>query len=501
MSKLSPNIKSSDTMPTLTMRDLLTPIFRRKRLVIVVFLSVFLFSVYVAWSWASRYYVSEMQLVVDQGRADPAITSAQNAAVISNKGVTPDQISSEIALLKGQDILRKVVEACNLGNRWSASELLLPKDPERIKAARIQSAAIQLQKGVKVEAEKVSNVINVKYGAMGDPKIPACVLQNIGKFYLEKHLLLRRPTGSTNFFAEQTEKYRLELADVETRLAGFSREEGIAAPDVLRTDVAQQVAASMAALHQAQQAIASDEERLKDTVAQLANTPDRITTQQSSNAASQLMQQLETTLLNAELKRAQLLVKYEPSFPLVREADDEIAKTHAAIEKAKGMNYVNQTTDLNPTFQMLQQDIARTRLDLATQKANSIAIASSIRTMHSQMVDLDGKSVKQAALLREAKAGESNYLLYLNKREQEKTSDALDQKRIADVAIAVPPVVSALPAFNPFLVGLGGLIMAVLAAFAAAFLTEWMDPSFRTPDDVFRALHIPVLATLPRQAA
>jgi len=499
------NKSNANAKPTPTPRELLTPIFRHKRLVMGVFSALFLLSVFVAWFWASRYYVSEMQVVVAQLRTDPAITSGQNAAVGTYKGVAPDQISSEIALLKGQDILRRVAETCALGNGWiegwSTSEIFLSNDPDRLKAARIQNAAAKLEKGVKAEAEKVSDVITVKYGALGDPKTPACVLQNIGKLYLEKHLQMRRPSGSATFFAEQTERYRGELADVEARLADFSRNEGVAAPDVLRTDIAQQVAASMAQLHQTQQQIAGDEERLKADEAQLQNTPDRITTQQSSNAANLLMQQLETILLNAQLKRTQLAVKYDPSFPLVREADEEIAKTQAAIEKAKQMNYADKTTDLNPTYQLLQQDIARTRSDLATQRANSAAIEDSIKTLHGQMVDLDGKSVKQTVLLREEKADEANYLLYLNKREQARTSDALDQKGIADVAIAVPPVAAALPAFNPFQVGLGGLILAFLAAIAAAFAAEWMDPHFRTPDEVTATLKIPVLAAVPRQAA
>jgi uncharacterized protein involved in exopolysaccharide biosynthesis len=501
MNKSSSNTKLTDVNASPTPRDLLMPMLRHKWLVLGIFSSLFLFVVFVAWFWASRYYVSEMQVVVEQGRTDPAITSAQNAAVLSNKGVTPDQINSEITLLKGEDILLKVAETCGLANNWTDSELWLPNDPDRIKAARIQSAAIKLEKGVKVDVEKVSDVITVKYGSMGDPKIPACVLQNIGKLYLDKRLQLRRPMGSTNFFAQQTEMYRQELAGVEARLAGFSREEGVAAPDVLRTDVAQQVAASMAALHTTQQQIAGDEDRLKAVNAQLKETPERITTQQSSHAANLLMQQLETTLLDARLKRTQLLVKYDPSFPLVREADEEIAKTAAAIAKAKQMNYADQTTDLNPTYQLLQQDAARTRLDLATQRATSAAIVNTIKIMRAQMVDLDGMSVRQTKLLREEKADEANYLLYLNKREQERTSDALDRRRIADVAIAVPPVVPALPAFNPFLVGFGGLILAILAAVAGAFIAEWMDPSFRSPDEVIDTLNLPVLATIPLQAA
>jgi uncharacterized protein involved in exopolysaccharide biosynthesis len=501
MNRPSRTIKSAEAKQVKTMRDLLAPLFRHKRLVILTFSAVFAFSVFVAWYIASRYYVSEMQIVLSQTRTDPAITAAQNAAVMSNKIITPDQISSEIALLKGQDMLRTVAEECGLAEKWSTSELLLPKDPARVKAARIEKAAHALEKGVKAEAEKVSDVINVKYGAIGSPETPACVLQNLGKLYVDKHLELRRPGGSSNFFAEQTDKYSQQLAQVEQKLANFSRDEGVTAPDVLRTDLAQQLTTSMSILHQAREQIAADQERIRAVQDKLQSTPERITTQQTSNAANLLLQQLEGDLLTAELKRTQLLVKYDPSFPLVKEAEDEIVKTKAAIQKAQDLNYANQTTDRDPTHELLRQDFAKTQLDLASQTANAAAIQKSIQAMRAQMAELDAKAVKQAALLREDKADEANYLLYQTKREQEYTSDALDKRRIADVAIAVPAVVPALPAFNPFLVGLGGLIFAGLAGIAAGFIAEWLDPSFRTPNEVAEVLNMPVLASVPRQAA
>jgi uncharacterized protein involved in exopolysaccharide biosynthesis len=501
MNRPSRTIKPAEAKQAKTMRDLLVPLFRHKRPVILTFSAVFAFSVFVAWYIASRYYVSEMQIVLSQTRTDPAVTSAQNAAVMSNKIITPDQISSEIALLKGQDMLRTVAEECGLAEKWSTSELLLPKDPARVKAARIEKAAHALEKGVKAEAEKVSDVINVKYGAIGQPETPACVLQNLGKLYVDKHLELRRPGGSSNFFAEQTDKYSQQLAQVEQKLANFSKDEGVTAPDVLRTDVAQQLTTSMSILHQAKEQIAADQGRIRAVQDKLQSTPERITTQQTSNAANLLLQQLEGDLLTAELKRTQLLVKYDPSFPLVKEADEEIAKTKAAIQKAQDLNYANQTTDRDPTHELLRQDFAKTQLDLASQAANAAAIQKSIQSMRAQMADLDAKAVKQAALLREDKAAEANYLLYQTKREQEYTSDALDKKRIADVAIAVPAVVPALPAFNPFLVGLGGLIFAGLAGIAAGFIAEWLDPSFRTPNEVAQVLNMPVLASVPRQAA
>jgi uncharacterized protein involved in exopolysaccharide biosynthesis len=501
MNKAASPLKLRGETEEQTLRDMLTPLFRQRRALIVVFSCVSLLAIFFAWFWASRYYVSQMQIVVDRDRSDPAITAAPNAAVLNNSQVTPEQVNSEIALIKGADILRNVAQTCGLANRWTADELFVPHDPSRIKAARIESAAMHLAKGVQVQTEKASNVITLKYGDLGNPDTPACVLQNIGKLYMQKRLSLRRPSDTLHFFAEQTEKYRQQLAQVETQLADFGHVEGVAAPDVLRTDMAQRVTASVAGLHATQQQIAGDEKRLSDDATQMRQIPNRITTQQSSNAASQLLQQLQGNLLAAQLKRQQLLVKYDPSYPLVREADEEVAKTQAAIDHAKKMNYANQTTDLNPTYQLLQEDSARTRLDLATQRANAGAMVGSISAMKQQMVDLDSKAVKQAALVREEKADEANYLLYLSKREQERTANAMDEQRIANVTIAVPAVPAALPAVNPLLFGFGGLTLALLLGIATALVLDWMDPTFRTSSEVTKALSLPVLAAIPKQIA
>ena len=109
--------------------------------------------------------------------------------------------------------------------------------------------------------------------------------------------------------------------------------------------------------------------------------------------------------------------------------------------------------------------------------------------------------VQQSGLLREAKANEESYMLYLTKREQERASDALDDKRIANVAIAVPARVPVLPAHNPSSVVFSGFLLAILAAIVAAYLAELADPSFRTPSEVEDTLHIPILAAVPKRVA
>ncbi len=501
------NLKSrlNEVLPEWTTRDLLTPLFRHKGLVFLVFIAVFGLAIYLDWSVVSKYYVASMQIVVQQHRSDPSISAGQTGAIMNtSRGVSPDQISSEMAILHGEDMLKSVVRTCGLANtegKFSIAELFFPRDPEHLKAARFEKAAASMEKGLKVEAAKVSDVIEVRYGMVGDPQTPACALQNLGKLYLQKRLQLERPPGSSQFFAEQADKYGKELADTEKQLVAFSHDQQVAAPDVLRTDLAQQLSVAMASLYTTQQAIAADQNRLADLNRQLTSTPERITTQQISNSAMTLLQQLEASLLAAQVKRRELLTKYDPSYPLVVQTDEEIASTQKAIEKARSFNYMNQTTDQNPTYQFLHEDFAKTQADLASQKATAAATKASISRMHEQMVSLDAQSVKQGALIREQKANEANYLLYLNKREQERAADALDARSIADVSIAVPAVPPALPAINPLLAGIGGFVLAMLSAIAAGFMAERMDPSFRSPVEVSDTLNIPVLASLPRQAA
>jgi uncharacterized protein involved in exopolysaccharide biosynthesis len=491
----------ADEIRNLTLRDMIAPLFRKKRVVVAAFFAIFAVALCFAWR-ANYYYASSMQVVVEQERSEPTVTPQQVSMQATNKTVSTDDVASEVALLQGQDMLREVVQTCNLaGSGASFWDRFDSRDPEAKKAAALESATKALAGNLKAEALKTSHVIDVSYGRTGSPETPACVLQNLGRLYLEKHLRLQRPAGAFNFFAQETDKYQQALAESERRLVDFSTTERIAAPETLRTDMAQQLIAAKANLYHTQQAIAADKQRIENIKEQMAVTPARSSTSEASISANLLLDQLQSTLLNAQLKRTQLLMKYEPSYPLVKEVEEEIAQTKEAITSAEEAKYVNKTTDRDPTFEYLRQDQARTETDLASEEATAAALAKTIRGMQSELVSLDVKAVQQAELLRDAKANESNYLLYLNKREQERTSDALDQKRIANVAIAVPAYVPALPARSPLKVALLGLFIAVMGGIVAGYLAEFADPSFRTADEVAEVLNISVVTSVPRQAA
>jgi uncharacterized protein involved in exopolysaccharide biosynthesis len=482
----------------ITMRDLVAPLFRNRRAMVGAFIAFTILTSLAAYALSSSYKV-RMEVLVNRERVDPSVTAqTTSGAPTTQQPLTEEEINSEAEILVSPDLLKQVVLANNLQDRERKSVvawIVNPQDPDWF----ISRAVDHLAKGLNIEVVKKTNMIGVTYKST-DPKIAYGVMDKLSNLYLEKHLAVHRPSGSFEFFSKETDRYKAALTKSEAALEEFGKTEGVVAPDVQRTNLAQLSMNTLGALHNAQQAISAAEQRIAADEKQIRSTPARSTTQQVSNSADVLLQQLQTNLLAAQVKRTQLVMKYDPNYPLVKEADKEIAQTEAAIADARKQQYVNETTDRDPTYEYLREDIARAKTELASQKATEAASKRSLDKVQTEMIALDTKALKQQDLLREAKADESNYLLYLAKREQERTSDALDQKRIGNVSIAVPPVFPLLPAVSPILVMAVGMFVAVFLSVGLAFALDYFDSSFRTPAEVLETLRIPVLGAVPKQS-
>ena len=503
MEKIGTKKPNSYDLPRLTLRDMLGPLFRHRLVVFGTFSLVLAASILVAFFWAKHYYAATMQIVVARERSNPPVTGQQSAAADNTTSVTADEVASEVALLQGRDMLQEVVRSCQLTKRRSFLSQLLNNSTGQesgADAARdVEVATNVLAGALRVEPQRTSHIINVKYGRLGAPEIPACVLQTLGKLYLDKHLRLQRPAGAFDFFAQQTGKYQQALADSEIQLVEFTQSAGVAAPEIVRASMAQQLVVAEANLYESRQRLAASRQRIESLDQQMNATPSRSSTAETSLSANILLEQLQSSLLTSQLKKTQLLLKYDPSYPLVKEADDEIAQTKKAIEEAERARYVNTTTDRDATFEYLRQDRAKTEADIAEDQAKTVAVGRSIGDIKLQLVDLDAKALKQAALQREYKANEENYLLYMTKREQERTADALDARRIANVAIAVPAYVPVLPAHSPSSVLFAGFWLSLFCGISVGFIAEFADPSLRTPSEVEKLLDVTVLAALPKQ--
>ena len=489
--------------PSLTLRDLLAIAFRHRQLVTLCFLGVFGAAILAAILLPEQYE-ARMKILVKHERVDAVVTSERNATPqqLSNSLVTEEDLNSEVELIKSRDLLEKVVETCGLDASPPSFWDFLHPNSAAEKDLRIARAVHKLDHRLKVGLATKSNMIEVSY-ASPDPVLSARVLTTLADGYLVKHLAVNRPPGAFNFFQQQAEQYQKELTEAEARLADFSRdqEHGAVSPQIQRDLVLQKANEFEATMRQAQASIAQTQERIRTLEALAGATPSRLTTTDRKSDNPLLLEQLKSSLLTLELKRTELLNKFEPSYRPVQELEAQIAQARAAIAAEDKAPVREETTDRNPTYQYVDQALAQARADLASYQAQAAATTKIVRDYGSSAVLLDQKDIEHQDLIRTAKADEANYLLYLNKREEARISDALDTERIANVAIAEAATAPALPVNSRWLFMVLGILFAILVSVGAAFVADIFDPTFRTADEVEAFLNTPVLAAMPNNAA
>jgi uncharacterized protein involved in exopolysaccharide biosynthesis len=254
-----------------------------------------------------------------------------------------------------------------------------------------------------------------------------------------------------------------------------------------------------AELKQTRASISETQQRIAQLESQSSTVPKRLTTQVRNSDNPQLMGQLKSTLLTLELKRTELLQKFDPSYRLVQEVDTQIAQTRSAIENAEKAQLREETTDQNPTYEWVKSELSKAHSDLAGLEARAEALTRNVKMYRSAASDLDQKEVVDQSLQRDVKAAEANYLLYLHKQEEARISEALDRSQIVNVAVAEPAMVPMQPIRPRMLVVMLGFLLAMLVSLGSVIAAEYLDPALGTSDEVKEFLDVPLLASVTGQ--
>ncbi len=211
----------------------------------------------------------------------------------------------------------------------------------------------------------------------------------------------------------------------------------------------------------------------------------------------QLQEKLKSRLLELELRRTELLTRFQPSYRLVQEVDQQISQAKSSLEAENLAPLRDELTEDNPDFTWANSELIKTGVELQALQKRDLVAHQQIAAYHSKAQTLAQNAIEQSDLEQKLKAAEDKYLLYAGKREEARIGDALDQTGILNVAMVQPPRVPALPATPIWIAGCMSLIAAFAISTGAVFVADYADPSLRTPDEVIALLGTPVLASLP----
>ena len=484
-------VSRSARQPSPTMRDIAAVLFRQQRVALTTFLVVFL--AVLIYGLFFPPYQSEMKVLLRRSRVDPVVAAIPSQPEFERLGVTEEEVNSEAELLQDEEILRTVVQDAGLiseGRSWFWS--LVGDSPDR----QLARAVRRIGKRLTIEPVHKAALITATYDS-SDREQGAKVLRALGSAYVERHHQVHRPSGSFGFFDQQVTQSRRGLEAAELQLMEFTRDQGVIAATPERDFALQKLSEAEADLRQTEVAIAQNSERVAALQSKLNVLPERTLTQIRNLDNPELMEKLKSRLLELELKRTELLTQYEPSYRLVQEADEEIAEARAMIAAEEQSPIRDQTSDLEPNHAWAKAELVKAQVESRALQAHQKAEIYLLANYRDHAHQLGDRAIEQERLVNDLKAAEDKYLLYVNKREEARIGDALDQGGILNVAIAEQPLVPALPKLSALAFGFIGLALAGTLGVGMAFAADRLSPAFRTPDEITAYLGAPVLASLP----
>jgi uncharacterized protein involved in exopolysaccharide biosynthesis len=477
--------------PSPTMRDLAAVVFRQKRTVQIAFTLTFV--AVLAYGLLCPPYEAQMKILLRRSRVDPVVAAIPSQAEIERESITEEEVNSEAELLQDDEILQTVIQKAGLisvGRSWFWS--LLGDTPER----QLARAVRRIGKRLTIEPVHKASLITATYN-YSDREQGIKVLRALGNAYLERHHQVQRPSGAVGFFDQQVDQSRHSLEATEIRLMDFTRDQGVIAATQERDFLLQKLSDAEADASQTEVAMAQNAERMRSLQSKLNILPERTLTQIRNLDNPELLEKLKSRLLDLELKRTELLTQFEPSYRLVQEVDDEIAEAKGTITAEGQAPIRDQTSDLEPNHEWAKSELIKAQVESNALGAHLKAQKILLSDYRDHAHQLGDRAIEQERLVNDLKAAEDKYLLYVNKREEARIGDALDQGGILNVAIAEQPRVPALPKLSAASFGLIGLALGSVVSVGLAFMTDYLSPAFRTPDEINAYLGAPVLASLP----
>lgn len=511
------------TPKTPALHDVMVAMSRQRKLAVTVFVVVFV-AIILFGLVLSDHYQARMEILVNQAqlrRAEPVLTSAPDAKpIVEQAGTVNDEsINSEIELLQSPNVLQEVVEKSGLDKKtglwdgtlihmWNTAHFLhmtgflhvvadvLPFLRRPTQQELTAKAMQRLSDKLHIEVLKMSNVISVTYRS-NHPQLAAQVLNTLGHAYLTEHALAHHPPGELKFFQNQTDQARAEMERAQQKLTAFTQSTRVASGSVQMNDALLRLSNATADLDATRAGIAATERRIRSLNAQATQIPQRQMTRLQTADSGILLQNLKSTLLSLQTRQTALLTQYQPSYPLVQEVDKQIAQTRAALAEAENSRLQTKTTDRDPDYEMVREDLTKAQADLAALTARASTLTREIANDTNTANSLQGESITQQNLMQNAKAAAANYGMLLQKEQQAQISDALDKEGVFNVTIAQQALVPALPMHSTLRYVLYGILLSILCAFGAAIGADRLDSRVRTLDEVELLLRAPVVAAFP----
>jgi uncharacterized protein involved in exopolysaccharide biosynthesis len=513
-----------DRVPERSLRDVYYILFRHQRKVIAFFLAVIV-TVTVGTLLSPKIYQSEAKLMVLLGRESVSLDpTATTGPVISVGQSRENEIKSELEILKSRELVEKVVDAIGPIVFLKGSKEKTEKPPsEQQKAPDVSGEAgekvqlasqaptgllksnglfsslsdrdraiLTVTNSLEIEALKNSNIITVSFEAKERSLAQETINKLIG-FYLSKHVNVHRTAGSYEFFSQQTDQFKDALAKSEEALKELKNKNSIASLLEQRSVLLKRIGDLQQEIEATQAALAGSSAKVWALNKTLTNLPENQVVQETTGVGDIM----RSRLYELQLKEQDLLSRYKEDSVPVREIRRQIAEAKALMDKEEGTRK-QVTSGLNEAHKQVQVGLLTERANLSSLQAKLKELRTLLARAQIELKTINDSEVQLAEAEREMSMQEANYRKYHEKLEQARIDQALEVGKISNISLVQPATYPVKPVRPRKMLNLVlGLFLGMFGSVGLAFFSEYMDHTFKKPEDVEERLQLPTMASIP----
>jgi polysaccharide biosynthesis transport protein len=446
-------------------------------------------------------YESKAKLIV-RYVVDRSATDNLDASVKTPGMQDENLINSEAEILTSQDVAMQVADVIG-------PELLV--GPSKNKAMAPE-AAREILRSLEVTALKGSNIISISY-KNSDPVLAKQVLEQLVKFYFDKHLEVHRSVGAFDLVTRQTDQLRGELSQTEKELRELKAKAGI-------TSLTEDTAALSAEMTKTQQDLNTAEAEIVSQEARLHEIEKWNSGEEAKQSANETKQ-----LANATRQpNASVTDEYRSMVNRVaqlRQAETELLSKYTSqnrivkVKQAQIEQLEKQRRDLEKKYPGLLATLPSAsssegaRPDFVSERARLVAAQAQAETLRSRLNALQERSKvysefapRIGQLERTKEVQEANYKYLESSLQKARIDETLDPSRMPNIGVVEKPTTAEKTIRDVKKIVMGLSVGGLGVGIAIALLIELvLDRTVKRSQELETGLRIPLLLSIPNFAA
>ncbi len=496
----------------------------RKRLWLVLGIAVLITSLTAIYmSRKPDVYEAKAQVQVDLERVNPALGMKDSPIIVSNSGSDPAYFNTQLQILTGPGLLRRVAKTLDLENnkeflkvppggqsrstfqrflsviglgekekpKASQEEIPLASSNEQnsqqedmAEVKRLAPFVEALQKGLNVDPVRESRLtvkdtrlINLIF-RHNDPVIAAKVVNAIADTFAASNRERKTETNQTtgDYLKKRIAELQSDIRKGEEKLADYSKANDIVAIDKDQTTVLDRLAGLSRDLMKAEGVRKEAEANYR--AALVPGARDAIA---ADSNAKRVVDEATIKLVELRQKEAELLVENTEEWPEVQQVAKQIEGLEKAIEDARTKAGDVVVTNLGTKYR--QAVATEDAFRKAFNQQRSAALNLNEATINFKIIQQEIDTKKELL----------NGLLQNERRNDVEAAGTPNNIFVVDYSIAPDEPVGP----RRLMSVMAALVLSLAFGAGLALVLEYLDDTVRSADDIENLLRLPALAVIP----